>query len=120
MSRTKAQTAPPDIYWSKGDTAPAISEVLRDGTGAVVDLSGASVRFQALFFDAGSSAQAIDQAASIVGPGANGTVSYTPTSADTDTVGDLLVQWKVTFAGGAIERFPNWGYQKVRVQTSTA
>ena len=117
MSLSAWQRKPPDIYWTQGDTAPAISEQLLDGTGAPVNLSGGTtVRFQALFPDSASSAQAIDQAATIVTP-ASGLVSYTPVAADTDTIGDALVQWKVTFAGGAIEHFPNSGYQKLRIST---
>ena len=51
MSRTAWQRKAPDAYWSQGDTAPAISEQLLDGTGAVVDLTGAAVRFQGTFAD---------------------------------------------------------------------
>lgn len=119
MSRSAWQRKPPDAYWSQGDTAPAIAEQLFDGTGAPVVLTGATVRFQGIYSDAASIAQAIDQAATIT-DATTGKVSYTPVAADTDTIGDLLVQWKVTFSGGAIERFPNWGYQKVRVMDSVA
>lgn len=119
MSISAWKRRPPDIYWAQGDTAPAISEILRDGNGAVVNLTGASVKFQAKF--PGQAAAEIDAAATLSGTPTDGTVTYTPLSADTDTVGDLLVQWKVTFAGGTIERFPNSGHQKLRItaQVST-
>lgn len=113
MSRTAWQRKAPDVYWSQGDTAPAISEILKDGLGVAVNLTGASVRFQATF--PGAASPEIDSAATLSGTPTDGTVTYTPVTADTDTIGDLLVQWKVTFAGGAIERFPNSGYQKVRI-----
>ena len=116
MSLSAWQRKPADIYWTQGDTAPAVSEQLLDGAGAAVNLTGASVRFQALFPDSASSAQAIDQAATITGA-STGLVAYTPVAADTDTIGDALVQWRVLFAGGAIEHFPNSGYQKLRIST---
>jgi hypothetical protein len=47
-------------------------------------------------------------------------VSYAPAAGDTDTIGDLMVQWRVSFAGGAIERFPNSGWQKVRIIRGSA
>lgn len=118
MTETAWERRSPDVYWAQGDTAPAISEVLKDGTGAVVDLTGASVRFLGTFPDAASTAQNIDQAATITPPATNGTVSYTPISADTDTPGDLMLAWKVTFAGGAVEHFLNSTYQKLRILKS--
>ena len=120
MSRLAEQNKAPNAYWTQGDTSPALSMVLRDGTDAIVDLTGATVRMQGTFHDAASSAQAIDQAATVVAPATNGRVSYTPVAGDTDTIGDLIVQWKVTFGGGAVERFPNSGYQKVRILKGTA
>jgi hypothetical protein len=120
MSRTAWERKAPDAYWAQGDTSPAVSEQLLDGQGEAVDLGGASVRFQGLFPDSASSAQAIDQAAAIVGDATNGVVSYAPAAGDTDTIGDLMVQWRVSFAGGAIERFPNSGWQKVRIIRGSA
>ena len=114
MSRSAWERKPPDAYWTQGDTAPALAEQLFDGAGAAVNLASATVRFQGLFVDSASVAQAIDQLATIT-DAPTGKVSYTPVAADTDTVGDLMVQWKVTFSGGAVEHFPNSGYQKVRV-----
>ena len=114
MSRSAWQRKAPDAYWAKGDTAPAISEQLFDGNNVAVDLTGATVRFEGRFMDSASVSQLIDQAATVVTP-ATGIVSYTPVAGDTDTSGDLLVRWKVTFQGGAIEHFPNSNHQKVRV-----
>jgi hypothetical protein len=50
----------------------------------------------------------------------NGRVSYTPTSTDTNTIGDMMGEWQVTFSGGAIETFPNWRHLKVRVTNDIA
>lgn len=117
MSRSAWQRKAPDAYWKQGDTAPALAEQLFDGTGAAVNLAGASVKFMAWF--PGDAAVKINAAATIT-DAANGKVSYTPSSTDTNTVGDLMVEWQVTFSGGAIETFPNAGWQKVRVKDDVA
>lgn len=115
MARTAWERKAPSAYWYSGDTSPAISEQLLDGLGGPVDLGGATVRFVGSFPFAADSAQAIDGLATIVGDATNGVVSYAPAAGDTDTSGDLMVRWKVSFADGAIERFPNSDPQKVRV-----
>lgn len=120
MSRLPEERKAPDAYWTAGDTAPAIREVLKDGTGATVDLTGATVRFQARYAYASDAANAIDQPAVVVAPPTSGIVSYTPTAADTDTPGDLYLQWRVVFGGGGIEHFANATYQKVQVRKATA
>ncbi len=117
MSRTAWQRKAPDAYWKQNDTAPAIAEQLLDGTGAAVALTGASVKFMAWF--PGDAAVKVNAAATIT-DAANGKVSYTPNSTDTNTIGDLMVEWQVTFAGGAVETFPNSGHQKVRVTDDLA
>ncbi len=118
MSRSAWQRKPPDAYWKQGDTSPAISEQLLSGTGAVVDLTGASIKF--MMWGQGDAAIKVNAAASIVGAPTNGTVSYTPTALNTDTQGDYLVEWQVTFGGGAVETFPNADWQKVRVKDDIA
>lgn len=112
MSRTAWQRKAPDAYWKQGDTAPAIAEQLFDGNGDPVNLAGASVKFMAWF--PGDAAVKINASATVT-DAATGKVSYTPTALNTDTAGDLLVEWQVTFGGGAIETFPNSNWQKVRV-----
>jgi hypothetical protein len=114
MSRTAWQRKAPDAYWKQGDTAPAIAEQLFDGTGTPVVLTGATVKFIGAF--RGQASPEISAAATIT-DAATGKVSYTPVTADTDTPGSLLVEWQVTFAGGAIETFPNSDYQKVVILT---
>ena len=112
MSLSAWRRKAPDAYWKQGDTAPAIAEQLLDGTGAPVNITGASVKFMAWF--PGDATVKVNAAATITGA-STGLVSYTPIAADTNTIGDLMVEWQVTFSGGAIETFPNSGWQKVRV-----
>jgi hypothetical protein len=117
MSRTRWQRKAPDAYWKQGDTAPAIAEQLFDGTGTAVVLTGASVKF--MMWGQGDTAVKVNAAATIT-DAATGKVSFTPSAAQTDTPGDYLVEWQVTFSGGAIETFPNSDWQKVRVKDDIA
>jgi hypothetical protein len=117
MSRTHWQRKPPDHWWKQGDTAPAIAEQLFDGLGTAVDLAGASVKF--MMWGAGGTAVKVNAAATIT-DAPTGKVSYTPIATDTDTPGDYLVEWQVTFGGGAVETFPNSDWQKVRVKDDIA
>jgi len=112
VSRSRWQRKAPDFYWKQGDTAPAIAEQLFDGLGVAVNLTAASVKF--MMWGQGAAAIEVNAAATIT-DAALGKVSYTPIATDTDTPGDYLVEWAVTFGGGAIETFPNSGWQKVRV-----
>lgn len=115
MSRTHWQRKAWNVAWKQGDTSPAVIEQLFDGLGAPVVLTGASVRFHAAL--PGTATPKIDAAATVT-DAALGKVSYTPVAADTDTIGVLMVEWKVTFAGGAIERFPNSDHQKILIKQS--
>ena len=117
MSRSRWQRKAPDAYWKQGDTAPAIAEQLLDGLGAPVVLTGATVKF--MMWGPGDAAVKVNAAATIT-DAATGKVSYTPTALNTDTPGDYLVEWSVTFGGGAIETFPNADWQKVRVRDDIA
>lgn len=117
MSRSRWQRKTPDFYWKQGDSAPAIAEQLLDGLGAPVVLTGATVKF--MMWAPGETAVKVNAAATIT-DAALGKVSFTPSAAQTDTPGDYLVEWQVTFGGGAIETFPNSDWQKVRVKDDIA
>ena len=114
---TKWERKSPDVWLKSNDTSPAITYQLKDGTGAVVVLTGASVKF--MMWAPGAASAKVNAAATIT-DAALGKVSYTPTAPNTDTPGDYIAEWQVTFAGGAIETFPNGDYLKVRVLTDLA
>jgi hypothetical protein len=106
VSQTAWERRPPDHTVTQNDTGVLIEDILKDSKGVTVDLTGASsVQYQARLPGQLLSA-GIDQAATIVSPATAGRVRRTLAAADTDTPGDLIEQWKVTFGGGAIERFP--------------
>lgn len=117
MSRTRWQRKAPDFHIKQNDTAPAIAEQLFDGLGVVVNLSGASVKF--MMEAPGAGTPKVNAAATIT-DAALGKVSYTWLAANTDTPGDYLACWQVTFSGGAVETFPNSDWQKVRVKDDIA
>ena len=117
MSRSAWQRKPPDAWWKQNDTAPAIAEQLLDGLGVAVNLAGATVKFMGWL--QGDTAVKVNAAATVT-DAALGKVSYIPIAADTNTPGDMLVEWQVTFGGGAIETFPNADWQKVRVKDDIA
>ena len=116
MSRTPWQRKPPDYYWKQNDTGPAIAEQLLDGLGAPVNLTGGTVKFMAWF--PGDAAAKINAAATVT-DAPTGKVSYTPNATDTNTTGDLMAEWQVSF-GADIRTFPNGGHQKVRVTDDLA
>lgn len=85
---------------------------LVDGDGAPVNLSGASVH---LAVSAGVGYPRIVDAQAVVEDAANGAVSYTWTSTDTQTPGNYIASWEVTFADGSLESFPNDSYITVNI-----
>jgi phage baseplate assembly protein gpV len=117
MSRTRWQRKAPDFYLTANDTSPAIAYQLLDGNGAAVSLTGAAVEFH--MWGPGAAAAKINAAATIT-DAALGKVSYTFTAPNTDTPGDYLARWQVTFSGGAIQSFPNGDLLKVRVKDDIA
>ena len=116
MSRTAWQRTAPDFYWKQNDTAPDIAEQLLTGAGTPLDLSGGSVKFMAWF--PGDAAVKINATATITDP-LLGMVLYSPSSTDTNTVGDLMAEWQVTI-GSDVLTFPNSGWQKIRVKDDIA
>ena len=117
MSRSRWQRKSPNFYIKQNDTAPAIAEQLLDGLGAPVVLTGASVKF--MMYGPGETSPKVNVAATIT-DASLGKVSHTWLAAHTDTPGDYLVEWQVTFGGGSIETFPNSDWQKVRVKDDIA
>lgn len=113
MSRTAWQRRPPDTWVKQNDVRPTLDYQLRDGNGAVVDLTGASVKF--MMYLPGAASPKVNAAGTIIGAATNGQVRYTWTGTDTDTIGDYIAEFQVTFSGGFVETFPNWEHLKVRI-----
>lgn len=94
----------PEFFIKQGDTSSAITAQLKDDAGNPVNITGASVLFKMQPYTGTGSE--ISAAATITNA-AEGRVSYTFTAPQTADAGWFAAEWQVTFAGGAIQTFPN-------------
>lgn len=101
-----------DFYIRQGDTASDIADVLRDANEQPVAVNGAAVDFVMSPLRGGPPKVDDDAQNDDDGSPANkGKVRYVwENAAQTDTPGDYLVGWKVTYASGKVQTFPNAGY----------
>ena len=97
------------FHIKRGDTSPAIRYALEPAT---VVLTGATVRFQ---MRARNGAVLMDVAALVVTATGTPTVEYSWQAGDTATAGLYEAEFRVTYADGKIETFPNDGFIPVRV-----
>lgn len=102
----------PDWYVKQGDRSPSIAFQLLDGNGVAINLAAATVSF--IMWAPGAAAAKVNAAATIT-DAPTGKVSYAWAAVDTDTPGDYMAEWEVTFSGGYKETFPNSGWLKVRI-----
>jgi hypothetical protein len=103
----------PNWFVKQNDTASAITRTLEDAAGAAVNLTGATVKF--LMRPINGTTNKVSAAATIVGSATLGNVSYAWTGTNTDTAGLYIAEWQVTYAGGAIQSFPNGAYDLVLI-----
>lgn len=101
------------FHIKQNDTSPSIRATLKDGSGAVINLTDAVVRFHMRLV--GATTTKTDSAASIVSPATGGIVQYDWVAADTNTVGSYQAEFEVTFGDNSIETFPNNGYIRVEI-----
>lgn len=102
-----------DFYWKQHDTYPQIRVQLFDSAGTPIDITSSSINF-IMRTVPGTAAPKVNASATIV-DAPNGIVGYTPIGANTDTVGDFMAEWQVTFPGGAKQTFPNPGYDTITI-----
>lgn len=102
------------FYIKRGDTSPAIRFELEPVT---VSMTGATVRFQ---MRARSGNVVMNVAASVVTPTDVPTVEYVWQDGDTETAGLYEAEFRVTYADGKIETFPNAGFIPVRISEDVA
>lgn len=98
------------FYLKKGDTSPSLIYALDP---ASVVLTGATVRFNMRL--SGGATKVSRAAAVIVTATGTPTVQYNWQAADTDTAGFYEAEFEVTYAGGAVETFPNSDFIRVQI-----
>lgn len=103
---------PTPFYLKTGDTSPALSVTLKDGDGAAVDLTGATVVFNMNDEDG---AQVINRGASTLVDAASGKAKYAWSAADTAAAGYYTAEFEVTYSDATVETFPNRGYLEVHI-----
>lgn len=84
----------------QGDTNPPIRATITDQDGAVVNLTGSTVKFQ--FRKENDKVFTVNAAATLLDSTA-GRVQYLLGTNDLAVPGEYLVQWEVTFASGRIQ-----------------
>jgi hypothetical protein len=100
----------------RGDTSPSLLYALIPSSTV---LTGATVRFS--MKDHLSGAVKINRAAvTVVTATGSPTVRYDWNGTDTDTAGFYFAEFEVTYAGGAIETFPNSDFVLVQVTDDIA
>ncbi len=100
---------PEDPHFVKqGDTVRRFRRRLLDGNGVPVNLTGASIDFSMRVKPAGT--VKVNLGSATVVDGGGGLVQYAQVSGDVDTADTFETEWKVTYADGTIQRFPNDGY----------
>lgn len=103
-----------DFTIKKGALLPPLIAVLKDGTGAVVDLTTATtVKFSMASVPGGT--RKVNAAAVTVVDAPNGKVSYQWAGTDTDTPGNYAGEFLVNFPSQP-EVFPSDGYLGVLVE----
>lgn len=105
------------FYIKQNDTSPRLQATLKDGNGAAIDLTGASVNFHMRAL--GSTTNKVDGSATIADED-NGVVFYSWSASDTDTSGSFEAEFEVTYTGGAVETFPNNRYIQVEITDDIA
>lgn len=107
-----------DFSIKRGDTEPAIQAQLQDDQGDAVDLTNAdSVAFH---MEGDRETTPKVNASASIDDAANGEVSYSWDSTDTDETGTYEAEFQVTWSDGGTETFPNDGFLEVVIRDDIA
>jgi hypothetical protein len=102
------------MTFKTGDRPPVYATLTDDGLP--LNLTGATVEF--LMRDFGGGAADVMGAASIEGPPQDGNVRYDWAAGQTDTPGEYEASFRVTFAGGVEQTFPNDDFIAIIIEAS--
>ena len=107
-----------DFHIKQDDLMPELTATLTDADDDVVDVTNATIRFH--MRPKGSLTPKVDAAATKVDE-ANGQVKYTWIAGDTDTPGDFLGEFEITWTSGSKpQRVPNEGYITIQIDAKIA
>ena len=96
------------FFIKRGDTSPTLRFALKPAT---IDIDGSAVQFQ---MRSRSGALVVDAPAVIVA-GLPPVVQYTWTAPDTAIAGLYDAEFRITYADGGVETFPNTSFIPIRV-----
>lgn len=102
-----------DYTITQNDTYPPIRGVVKDENGAVVDLTGATVKF--IMQPTDDQTDTVNAAATVE-DAVNGIVSYSWQAGDTGVPGMYYAEFEVTHGGGGVETFPRENPLTIRVR----
>jgi hypothetical protein len=106
-----------DVYMKEGDREPALVATLVDQDNSPVPLNTATgVEF--FMIEPQETTPKINGSSVNVIDAANGRVSYPWGANDTDDPGEYNGEFRVTWAGGNVTKFPNFRYLKIKVAKS--
>lgn len=103
------------LTMKKDDLEPKYVATLRNADGTAVDLTNATS--VSLIVKQQNGAKNFKSAGAFVNR-ANGIVSYTWTSGNTDTTGTFQMEWEVVWPTNRPETFPNNGYDTLVIGAS--
>lgn len=106
------------IIMKQGDLAPALETTLYDGDGNVIDLSDAASVTLYVYNPDGS--EKFSGACSIVGDGTAGQINYIWATGQTDTIGEFVASFLVTYTSTKPESFPQSDYIRFTVLPKSA
>lgn len=94
-----------DFTIAQNDLLPVLVAVLKDDNDTIVDLSGATVKFN--MRARGATTTKVSAACVVSSPATDGEVTYNWQGTDTDTIGSFLGEFEVTFGSGKKLTCPN-------------
>lgn len=98
----------------QNDTSPSLQTQLLDADDVPINLTDATVTFIMKDFNTGI---VLNTPMTVVTP-ANGVVQYDWQTGDTANTGTFYVEFKVEYANGAVETFPNFSNATIVVYPS--
>lgn len=101
------------VFLKRNDKGDVISFTCEDEIGSVVDLTGATVKF-----NMGKKNKLITSGAAVITSAVGGVVQYTLTDSDTLVSGNFPAEFEVTFANGNRKTFPTIGYLMVNIEAN--